>query len=48
MTPQPDALAIVVRALVAVLTPPEQIDPPTWAERNLIVPDGPRFDQPTT
>lgn len=42
MTPQPDALAIVVRALVAVLTPPEQIDPPTWAERNLIVPDGPR------
>ena len=42
MTPQLDALAIVVRALVAVLTPPEQIDPPTWAERNLIVPDGPR------
>lgn len=42
MTPQPDALAIVVRALVAALTPPEQIDPPTWAERELTVPDGPR------
>lgn len=43
MTPsRPDALTVVVRALVAVLTPPEQIDPATWAERNLIVPDGPR------
>lgn len=39
---RPAALAIVVRALVAALTPPEQIDPATWAERNLIVPDGPR------
>lgn len=47
MTPTgPDALAIVVRALVAVLTPPEQIDPPTWAERNLIVPDGPKKLEP--
>lgn len=38
----PDALTIVVEALIAAITPPEQIDPPTWAERELTVPDGPK------
>nr|WP_052231955.1 terminase gpA endonuclease subunit [Methylobacterium sp. ZNC0032] len=38
----PDALTIVVEALIAAIAPPEQIDPPTWAERELTVPDGPR------
>lgn len=42
MTARPDALTIVVDALIAVLTPPELVDPTTWAERNLIVPDGPK------
>lgn len=40
--PRPDALTVVVRTLIAAIAPPEQIDPPTWAERNLIVPDGPK------
>jgi len=42
MSRYPNALAIVALALASVLAPPEQILPSAWAERSLVVPDGPK------
>jgi len=46
LTLKRSALAVVAGTLAALIAPPERMLPSAWARQNLIVPDGPKANEP--
>ncbi|TGQ69527.1 terminase [Mesorhizobium sp. M00.F.Ca.ET.186.01.1.1] len=40
------ALAVIAGTLAALIAPPDRMSPSAWAQANLIVPDGPKANEP--